>query len=264
MPSLSHRVTLAGFMKIGLLIPVAVAMAALPATTLRIPDSTPVKLFLIDKLNSATSEVDDPVRFGVAEDVRVDGVVVILQGSVASGHLVEVQHRRRMGQAGKLEFALDYVRAPDGTNIRLRTNAASANKGKGLTRLSPLLLLSRGKELGIAQGTHFVAYVDGPIEIPLSNPPPAPMASTTSQSPAPSSAPVSISDISSIVVSSNPDFADITVDAKFLGTTPSTIRLAPGDHSVTIEKSGFKAWQRIMTVTAGGSITLEVTLEKIP
>jgi hypothetical protein len=54
------------------------------------------------------------------------------------------------------------------------------------------------------------------------------------------------------------------VDGKFLGTTPSTVRMAPGDRSITIEKSGFNAWQRIMTLTAGGKITLDVTLEKIP
>jgi hypothetical protein len=42
------------------------------------------------------------------------------------------------------------------------------------------------------------------------------------------------------------------------------VRLASGEHSVTIEKSGFKAWQRIMTLIAGGDVTLDVTLEKIP
>jgi hypothetical protein len=71
-------------------------------------------------------------------------------------------------------------------------------------------------------------------------------------------------DISSVVVTSAPNHADITVDGKFLGTTPSTVRIASGDHSVTIEKEGFKAWQRVMTLIPGGIITLDVTLDKIP
>jgi hypothetical protein len=264
MPSLSHRVTLAGFLRTLSAIPVAAALSAIPATTITIPDSTPVKLFLIDRISSATSQVDDPVRFGVAEDVRIGRVVVIPQGSVASGHLVEAQHRKKLGQAGKLELALDYVKAPDGTYIRLRTSAGRQVKGQKSKRMSPLLLLSRGKEAGMAQGTHVVAFVDGPIEIEAGNLPAASAGPIASQPAAQVNVPASNSDISSIVVSSTPDRADITVDSKFLGTTPSTIRLAPGEHSVTIERSGFKAWRRTMTVTAGGSITLDVTLEKIP
>jgi hypothetical protein len=38
----------------------------------------------------------------------------------------------------------------------------------------------------------------------------------------------------------------------------------PGDHTVTIEKPGFKVWQRTISVTAGGDISLDATLEKLP
>ena len=125
---------------------------------------------------------------------------------------------------------------------------------------TPLHVLERGKDLEIPQGTHILAYVNGDREISLgNNPPPAAL-----QAPGQTATPGAISDISSVVVTSTPDHADITVDGKFLGTTPSTVRIAPGDHSVTIEKAGSKAWQRIMTLTAGGKITLDVTLEKTP
>src|SRR5271169_4355287 len=181
MTSLNHRVTLARFLRILSATPVVAALAATPATTITIPDSTPVKLFLIDRISSATGEVDDPIRFGVAEDVRIGSVVVIPQGSVARGHLVEVQHRKRVGQAGKLEFALEYVKAPDGTVIRLRTSAARQSKRKSSKRLSPLLLMSRGKETGMAQGAHVLAFVDGPIEVGVGNLPVSPAAAATSQ-----------------------------------------------------------------------------------
>ncbi|MGD0694411.1 MAG: PEGA domain-containing protein [Terriglobia bacterium] len=61
-----------------------------------------------------------------------------------------------------------------------------------------------------------------------------------------------------------PDHADITVDGKFFGTTLSSLRLASGDYSVTMEKSNFKPWQRIMTVGIGGDVSLDVTLEELP
>jgi hypothetical protein len=52
------------------------------------------------------------------------------------------------------------------------------------------------------------------------------------------------------------------VDGKFVGNTPSTLRLAPGDHTILIEKSGMKSWQRTMTVSTGGNVTIDAKLEQ--
>ncbi len=65
-----------------------------------------------------------------------------------------------------------------------------------------------------------------------------------------------------VTVKSTPLGADITVDGKFVGNTPSTIPLSPGDHTVSVEKEGLRPWQRQMTVSAGGNINLDATLEK--
>jgi len=65
-----------------------------------------------------------------------------------------------------------------------------------------------------------------------------------------------------VVFKSTPDGADITVDEKYMGSTPATLELASGDHKIKLEKSGFKSWERTLTVSAGGSATLDATLEK--
>lgn len=259
MRSVRLRLAPSGLIELGLLLQISTAVAALPAT-IKIPDSTPIRLTITDRLNSGASEIDDPVHLEVTEDVKVSGIVVIPRGSMASGHVTAVQHRQRMGRAGKLEFSVDFVRAPDGTDISVRAQLARKAKNKRSAIPSPLHVLERGKDLEIPQGTHFLAYVNGDHEISLGNNSPQ----TALQAPGQTATPSTTSDISSVVVTSTPDYADITVDGKFLGTTPSTVRMAPGDHSVTIEKTGFKAWQRVMTLTAGGKITLDVTLEKIP
>jgi len=75
-------------------------------------------------------------------------------------------------------------------------------------------------------------------------------------------APGSAAEPSVVVIKSTPDGADITIDGKFIGNTPSTIRLTAGDHTILIEKSGFKAWQRTMTVSPAGKVTVDATLEK--
>jgi hypothetical protein len=35
-------------------------------------------------------------------------------------------------------------------------------------------------------------------------------------------------------------------------------------NNATIEKAGYKSWQRIITLSAGGSSTIDATLEKLP
>jgi len=69
--------------------------------------------------------------------------------------------------------------------------------------------------------------------------------------------------LATVVIKSNPDGADVTVDGKYMGSTPSTVRLAPGDHVIALEKSGFKTWQRTMAVSPGGIGSIDATLEKV-
>jgi PEGA domain len=88
-----------------------------------------------------------------------------------------------------------------------------------------------------------------------------------SNNPAPAASPIPAGQAaqkigSAVLLRSVPDGADINVDSKYMGSTPSTIHLAPGDHNVSVEKSGFKAWQRTVTVTNGSDITVDATLEK--
>ena len=68
----------------------------------------------------------------------------------------------------------------------------------------------------------------------------------------------------SVLVKSTPEGADITVDGKYAGNTPSNLQLTPGDHTITIQLDGFRTWSRTMTTTAGGWVTLDAKMEKNP
>ena len=65
---------------------------------------------------------------------------------------------------------------------------------------------------------------------------------------------------SQIAVSSTPANADILLDGNFVGNTPSEIDVTPGDHTLTISKSGFKSWERKLKAT-GGTINIKAELE---
>jgi hypothetical protein len=229
----------------------------------KIPDATAIRLTLSESLSSATNNVDDPVRFEVTEDVKTADVIVIPKGATAVGHVVEVEPKRRMGRAGKVNFTIDHVKAADGSNIRLRASTTRKGEDKtgtviiGSAVFSPLFLIMRGKDIEIAKGTPFAAYVDGDREIWSR----APNASDTAGKNAAQSGAKS-TEMSTVIVRSEPQGADVSADGKFLGNTPSTIQLSPGDHVVLIELPGYNVWQRSITMTPGGIVTLNATLEK--
>jgi hypothetical protein len=229
----------------------------------KIPDGTALRLELTESLSSATNQVDNPVGFEVTEDVKVGDTIAIPKGATAMGHIVEAEPRRRMGRAGKLNFSVDHVKGPDGSNVRLR--ATSTRKGDdktgtvivGTVLLSPLFLIMRGKDITIPKGTVITAYVDGDREIVLGalpGPPPA--------TPSPIEQPQANQGLSQVSITSVPDGADITIDGKYVGGTPSTLQLAPGDHKIVIEKANFKLWQRTIGVTPGANLNINPTLEK--
>jgi hypothetical protein len=62
-------------------------------------------------------------------------------------------------------------------------------------------------------------------------------------------------------VASTPDGADIEIDGNFMGSTPSSLQLQPGDHLVAVKKTGYKAWERKMKVV-GGDVSIKADLEK--
>jgi PEGA domain len=60
-------------------------------------------------------------------------------------------------------------------------------------------------------------------------------------------------------ISSTPSGADIEVDGKFVGNTPSSVTVAPGDHDIAVKKSGFAVWDRNVSIS-GGHINISAEL----
>jgi len=255
---------------------------------LRLEDGTPVKLRLSRTISSATAQVDERIDFDVLEEVKVGDLVVVPKGSIAWGTVTEAQAKRRMARGGKLDINIDAVRLANGDKAALR--GIKDIKGGGHTGAmtgamvatslvlwpaAPFFLFMHGKDVTIPKGTELSVYVNGDVSIDpakfaegtaVATPTAATVAPAATAPQPPPVNPVSAAapgpDLSTVVVKSSPDGADITVDGKYVGSTPSTVRLAPGDHTISIEKSSFKAWQRTMTVSPGGIVTIDATLEK--
>jgi len=232
-------------------------------------DGTPVKLRLTRNLSSASDRTGDTVDFEVIEDVSMDNLVVIPRGSTAWATITEAYPKRRMGRGGKLDVNIDSVRLKDGEKAALR--AVREDKGGGhvgamtgamvatgiiFFPAAPLFLFMHGKDINIPKGTEITAYVAGNT----------PLNKTRFQESAPvpetsSTAATSVSGLTVVSISSTPGPADVEVDGKFVGNTPSTVSLPAGDHSIRITKKGFKAWDRKLAVS-GGTANVNAELDE--
>jgi hypothetical protein len=231
-------------------------------------DGTPVKLRLTRNLSSGADKKGDTVDFEVLEDVSVQGVIVAPRGGVAWATITDAQPKRRMGRGGKLDVNIDTLRLKDGEKIALR--AVKDTKGGGhvgamtgamvatgivFFPAAPLFLFMHGKDIDIPKGTEITAYVAGNIPLEKSKFDLTAQSGTISQGSALTSSQTAIS------ITSVPLGADLEVDGKFIGNTPSSMNLASGDHAVKVTKKGYKTWERNLTAS-GGSVNLNAELEQ--
>ncbi len=68
-------------------------------------------------------------------------------------------------------------------------------------------------------------------------------------------------ELGKVNVSSTPDGADIIVDGKFVGNTPSLLKLTSGSHKISITLSGYKTWERELTVMKDSDVNIKAILE---
>lgn len=100
-----------------------------------------------------------------------------------------------------------------------------------------------------------------PAAAPAQNAPPAP---TQNTAPAPT-APVAASVVRETVkcsFGSTPPGAEVTLDGRYVGSTPSVLGLTTGTHVVVISMPGFAQWKRELTVASGSELTVNAVLQK--
>jgi hypothetical protein len=62
--------------------------------------------------------------------------------------------------------------------------------------------------------------------------------------------------------SSTPSGAEIMLDGRYMGSTPSQIGLSVGTHVVVFSTPGFSQWKRELTVVSGSELSVSGTLQK--
>lgn len=65
-----------------------------------------------------------------------------------------------------------------------------------------------------------------------------------------------------LTITSEPGGAEIEIDGKFIGTTPTTLSAKEGSVTVLVKKNGFQPWQRQLKVRAGETRNVHAELLK--
>ena len=221
-------------------------------------DGTPVKLRTAHNISSADAHTGDTVDFEVLEDVFVKGALVIPKNGIAWGTVTEAEPKRRMARGGKLNVNIDSVRLVDGEKVPLR--AVKEAKGGGhpgamtggmvataivFFPAAPFFLFMHGKDITIPKGTEITAYINGDTRLEEAK------FQTAKTEPITAAQALADTAMTLVDITSTPSGADIEIDGKFIGSTPSSIKLSTGDHEIVVKKDGFAVWDRKMSVPSG-------------
>ena len=241
------------------------ASVAFAQQGISVPDGTRLRVRLDQSISSATAEQGQSVELSVTEAVKVNDVIVIPEGSRVTGTVTQTQEKRRMGRAGKLDFSVDRVRAADGEwvpvryTLNKRTGQSDATRNGIITAgvavvfwpAAPFVLLAKGKDVTINKGVTFDVFTDGDHSFKAK---PATQVAASS----PPTQPADPSTLAGVTVTSPVAGADIEVNGVFVGNSPTTLRLVPGQYTISVT-SGARAWQRVVQLTSGSNVTLNAT-----
>lgn len=145
-----------------------------------LPEGTDVKLAFDQHISSKTAKSGDRVKLHVAENVVVNGKVMIKQGAPASGIISDVKKRGRFGKNAKLQITINPIRVRN-TMVALqprdkgkefkgsKTDKAALASGAGLVAFGPVGLVGGyfipGKSVEIKVGDTLVTEVSRTTKI---------------------------------------------------------------------------------------------------
>ncbi len=168
----------------------AVLLTALPAAGIaervRIPAGTTVYCVLDESLSTKKKSsnfvrLGDRVRARVAEDVVIDGRVVIEAGTVVWSEVSKARRAKIAGIRGRLEVEANTVAAVDDSSIRLAGGYDRSGRGRFVTAavLAKVIawpfILIKGKQAHLSRGVIFDAQTAAPAEVDVLTPPDLPV-----------------------------------------------------------------------------------------
>jgi len=144
---------------------------AVALTPVAVGDALPFRIILTSDVPSDAPE-GQALQFTVVDGLQVDHNVVIAKGATVTGSVTGESGKKKilgMGGGNKLTFRLIETDAVDGKKVSVR--AMAGRRADGVTvRTFETTKGSKTKGLAAAQGTEYIAYIDGDQTVSVRKP----------------------------------------------------------------------------------------------
>lgn len=126
-----------------------------------LPANTEIPLSLNETVSSKTHRLGDQVALTVAQDVKVEGAVLIPQGTRAIGQITRRANRGSFGKSGKMDVTFRYIDL-EGTRIPIEGRHHQEGSGNTAAAVGAMVaagviggLMVKGKSAKVEQGREF-------------------------------------------------------------------------------------------------------------
>jgi hypothetical protein len=137
-----------------------------PSIPVVLADGTEFLVLTTEEITSKTATEGDLLTFKVAENVVVDGHVVIAKDTLVKGEVASVKKSGFFGRGGNLGIRIESTMTVDNQKTKLRSSKGKAGDDKTGTTVAlvvlfgPLGFLKKGKQAIIKPGTAIKVYTD--------------------------------------------------------------------------------------------------------
>lgn len=235
-------------------------------------------VYIDDDLDVALAKVDAPPKQSAFPHLTLAGAGAVRQGEsvIAIGNPGDAM--RFSATKGIVSAIGKFPNAGPGTWVQTDAPINPGNSG------GPLLNL-RGEVIGIntlklvkegVSGIGFALSASDILEVlhrfypdivasaPRSVTPAVKTNTVEESEPAAVSWRVSAEGAGTVIITSEPDGAEIFVDEKFHGNTPATLRIPAGSHAIVLKFPGHADWRRTLEIFKSSKVSLKATLEAAP
>ena len=143
-------------------VPAAIS-ANRPQDEIVLTEGTQIKLITVKEIITRDAKVDEPIEFTVAEDLVINGQVIVRKGTPAAASVIVPGTGGYLGKSGKLAIHIESTATIDGQRLRLRAvnGVAGDDKTTGSmlpTVISPNALFQHGRDPKVPPGKVVTVY----------------------------------------------------------------------------------------------------------
>lgn len=114
----------------------------------KIAPGTSIRVAVDEAVSSSSAKAGDPLKVVAAEDLVINGHVVIAKGAPATGRIIMAKKKGRASYDGALEVTVDSVRAVDGQNVALDGHLTVGGEAVRFAHAGQDVQLEKGRTIG--------------------------------------------------------------------------------------------------------------------